>query len=64
MMLNLADILQLPTGVRILVAVLLWPAIWAAVSACVALAGDLVRWTRTHSGSRIAKGAVLRGRMT
>jgi hypothetical protein len=43
------DFLRLPTGVKILVMVLLWPAIWAAVSMIAALAGDIIRYRKRRT---------------
>jgi len=37
------DLLQLPPGVKTLVAVMLWPALWAGALFLIALAGDLRR---------------------
>jgi hypothetical protein len=37
------DFLRLPGGVQIVVAVMVWPAIWAAALMTIALAGDLIR---------------------
>jgi hypothetical protein len=43
-----SEFLQLPLGVKAIVVVMLWPAIWAAALMAVSLAGDLIR----HSGRR------------
>lgn len=55
------DFLQLPPGVRVLVGVMLWPAIWAGVLLIVALTGDLVRQKQEQNTSRAARGVPLRG---
>jgi hypothetical protein len=47
---DLSDVLQLPPGVKVLVALLLWPAIWAGVSLLVAFASDINR----HMNRRVA----------
>ena len=39
------DFLRLPPGVQVLVAVMLWPAIWGGALLIVALAGDVIRQT-------------------
>jgi hypothetical protein len=41
------DFLQLPRGVAAIIAVMFWPAIWAAVSFIVAFASDIVRQERS-----------------
>jgi hypothetical protein len=49
---NVHDLLQLPPGVAILFALMIWPAVWAAALLGVALAGDLFqqRFTaRSHA---------------
>ena len=38
-----AEFLQLPFAVKVAFAVLVWPAVWAAVSAALALGGDIIR---------------------
>ena len=42
------DFFQLPPAVRVLVIVMLWPAIWAGLLLLVAFAGDMIR----HAGKR------------
>jgi hypothetical protein len=54
------DFLQLPTGVKIVFIVMLWPAIWAGGLLVVALAGDVRRRTEHHA-SRIGGGVAVRG---
>jgi hypothetical protein len=44
--------LQLPLGVRIVVAVLIWPAVWAGASLAVALVGDALRMSKSPDRSR------------
>jgi hypothetical protein len=44
-----SDFMQLPPAVQIVVVVMLWPAIWAAALAIVALAGDVIRQTRIRT---------------
>jgi len=44
-------------GVKILVVVLLWPAIWAAALMVVALAGDVVRHTKRRASPAQARVA-------
>jgi hypothetical protein len=55
-----SDFLRLPPGVMTLVVVMLWPAIWAGALLVVALAGDVIRQTKTHT-ARAARGVPLRG---
>ena len=55
------DLARLPPGVKVLVAVMLWPAIWAAVSFAVTFAGDVIRHSKKQSASRVEDGALLRG---
>ena len=43
------DFLRLPPGVKILVVVMLWPAIWAAALMGGALAGDAVRHAKRRA---------------
>ena len=43
-----SDFLQLPPAVRTVFVVMLWPAIWAGAQLIVALAGDVIRQTKTH----------------
>ena len=43
---KLGDLLQLPPGVMLAFAILIWPALWAAALVAVALAGDLTRKPR------------------
>jgi hypothetical protein len=40
---NASDFLRLPPGVKILVLVMLWPAIWAGTLMIGAFAGDVIR---------------------
>ena len=40
---DLSDVFRLPPGVTILVAVMLWPAIWAGISLLAAFASDINR---------------------
>jgi hypothetical protein len=40
---DLSDFFRLPPGVSVLVAVMLWPAIWAGVSLVSAFASDINR---------------------
>jgi hypothetical protein len=51
---SISDFLQLPPAVRVGFVVMLWPAIWAGVQLIVALAGDLLRQTKTHDTSGVA----------
>jgi hypothetical protein len=44
-----SDFLRLPPGVKILVVVMLWPAIWAAALMVVSLAGDVIRQSRLRT---------------
>jgi hypothetical protein len=44
---NAADFLQLPPAARAMFVILIWPALWAAASLIVALAGDLLREKRS-----------------
>jgi len=46
---NASDFLRLPPGVKILVLVMLWPAIWAGALMIGALAGDVVRHTKRRA---------------
>jgi len=55
------DLVRLPAGVKVLVAFMLWPAIWAAVSFAVTFAGDAIRQAKKQSASRVEDGALLRG---
>jgi hypothetical protein len=41
------DFLSLPPYVAAVIAVMFWPAIWAATSFIVSFAGDIVRRTRS-----------------
>jgi len=41
------DFLNLPPSVAAVIAVMFWPAIWAATSFVVAFAGDIVRRNRS-----------------
>jgi hypothetical protein len=43
---KLSDLLQLPPGVLLAFAILIWPALWAAALVVVALVGDLTRRRR------------------
>jgi hypothetical protein len=47
---DLSDLFRLPPGVTVLVAVMLWPAIWAVVSLVSAFASDINR----HMKNRMA----------
>ena len=47
---RLSDLLQLPPGAMVAFAILIWPAVWAAVLSVVALVGDL----RHQAGRRPA----------
>ncbi len=40
---RLSDLLRLPPGVKVFVAVMLWPAIWAAAAMVMALTTDNLR---------------------
>ena len=53
---SLSDLLTLPTSVRIAVAVLLWPALWAGALFVYAFLGDVTRdrKRRTHLVERDA----------
>ena len=51
---ELSDLFRLPPGVTVLVAVILWPAIWAGISLLGAFASDINR----HMNRRIAQGRV------
>jgi len=55
-----ADFMRMPPGVKALVLVMLWPAIWAGFQIAVAFGGDLIRQRKGH---RIATAgrAPLRG---
>jgi hypothetical protein len=46
---DLSDVFRLPPGVTVLVAVLLWPAIWAGVSLLAAFASDINRHMRRRT---------------
>ena len=46
-----ADVVALPLGVKILVATLVWPAVWAAASMTVALTRDVSRQRKTRAWS-------------
>ena len=56
---RLSDLVQLPLGAMVAFAILIWPAIWAAVLVVVALVGDL-----THEPGRrpAAKGRLAAAR--
>jgi len=41
-----SDFLRLPPGVKILVAVMFWPIVWAGALLILALAADLIRQTK------------------
>jgi hypothetical protein len=43
------DLLRLPPGVKILVVVMLWPAIWAGALMIGAFAGDVIRHRRMRT---------------
>jgi hypothetical protein len=45
---SLSDLLQLPPGVMLLFAILIWPAVWAAILVVVSLAEDLRRQAEAH----------------
>jgi len=51
---DLNDVFRLPAGVKVLVALLLWPAIWAGVSLFVAFVSDINR----HMNRRVAHEGV------
>jgi len=51
------DFLRLPPGVQVLVAVMLWPAIWAGMQLIVALAGDVVRHKRSRTSPASRRAA-------
>ena len=57
---TVTDFLQLPPAVRILVGVMLWPAIWAGTLLIVALTGDLIRRRQEQNTSRAARSVLLR----
>jgi len=50
---SVSDFLQLPPVARTVFVVMLWPAIWAGAQLIVALAGDVLRQTKTHDTSRV-----------
>jgi len=54
------DFLNLPPSVAAVIAVMFWPAIWAATSFVVAFAGDIVRRNRVdmrpHDRSTATRG--------
>jgi hypothetical protein len=54
-----AEFMQLPFAVKVAFAVLVWPAVWAAVSAALAFGGDLIG--HASHGHHLAE-TVLRGR--
>ena len=56
-MMGLADFVQIPLGVRILVLVMLWPAIWAGASFIVAFAGDVIRHRRERMSPALRHAA-------
>jgi hypothetical protein len=43
------DFLRLPPGVKTLVVVMLWPALWAGALLIVALAGDVIRQSKLRT---------------
>ena len=49
---NASDFLRLPPGVKILVVVMLWPAIWAGAAFVVAFIGDVRRLRQRRSALR------------
>ena len=51
--------LELPMGVRIAVAVLIWPAVWAGASLTVGLVGDALRMSKRPDRSRTPAAAPL-----
>ena len=51
---DLSDVLRLPSGVKALVALMLWPAIWAGISLASAFASDIIR----HMRQRMAHSQV------
>jgi hypothetical protein len=55
------DFLRLPGGVQILILVMLWPAIWAAVLMIVALTGDRLRRIRPGTALAPARDVPSRG---
>ena len=55
------NFLQLPLAVKVAVAVLIWPAVWAGALLAVAFAGDMIRRARKQDGARARKAAWLRG---
>jgi hypothetical protein len=57
---SLTDVLHLPLAAKILVAVLLWPAIWAGALMIVALRGDLIRGIKKQDMFGVAGGALNR----
>ncbi|HMF93404.1 MAG TPA: hypothetical protein VKE96_03885 [Vicinamibacterales bacterium] len=53
------DFLRLPSGVQVVVQVMLWPAIWAGALLAGAFAGDLIRHTKTRPAA-VAPAAAIR----
>jgi len=58
---TVTDFLQLPPAVRILVGVMLWPAIWAGTLLIGALTGDLIRRRQEQNTSPAARSVLVRG---
>ena len=56
-----SDFLRLPPSVMTLVAVMLWPAIWAGALLIAALARDLIRLTRKAKSPARARDVLIRG---
>jgi len=54
---KLSDLLQLPPGVMLLVAALMWPAIWAGALILTSLGTDLIRNTKRHPPATWRKAA-------
>jgi hypothetical protein len=51
---DLSDVLRLPPGVKVLVALIFWPAIWAGVSLLAAFVSDINR----HMNRRVTQERV------
>jgi len=49
---RLSDLFQLPPGAMVAFAILIWPAIWAAVLVVVALVGDLTHQRRRRPAAK------------
>ncbi|HUK34036.1 MAG TPA: hypothetical protein VLV86_09015 [Vicinamibacterales bacterium] len=56
---NASDFLRLPPGVKILVLVMLWPAIWAGALTIGAFAGDVIRHSKMRTSPAWRKVARL-----